>query len=302
MVPNLKQKMRIETKYLNMVMTGIIFVLLIVLIVVWITVRYLRRWHHSQPSGLDPMQTGLALLLTIGATLSVTIVAAVLAHVMSRKDEAQALGKAQELEKSAESQQDLAAYVDNVLAAASERQRAAVSKADRRAGALSMMGTMLMVMAVVVPFGMVALYLRIDPAVTAKQLVQAGVPAAEAAKAAQPDWHLLLAGVSFGLLFIASARGIFLAESRQREVYTREMREATYYGDLSRALGIAQRLDIPPIEPRKEKHTRNAAQTIMALLLEHRSRERPGALAPGSEGAAGGEHEFLKILGDAVKK
>jgi hypothetical protein len=89
------------------------------------------------------------------------------------------------------------------------------------------------------------------------------------------------------------------AEVRQREVYSKEVREVAYYGDLRRALGIAQRLDKKRGDE-AEAATEDVVRRIMALLLE-RDRSGPTPVAP-TEGPAGPvDHEFLKIVTDVAK-
>lgn len=196
---------------------------------------------------------------------------------------------AEALEAQAEKEETLVDYVEAQLIAAAARQEVAVRSAEARANRLSSIGIILMVSSVLVPFGLVYLYMSLPPA----------APTTPAGAPPQRDWHLLLAGVSFGLLFIAAARGILLAEGRQREVYAREVRETAYYGDLRRALGMAQRLD-KEYRDTANKSTREIVQKIMELMLERGGRE-PSATLTGDVPPAS-EHEFLKVLADAIKK
>jgi len=59
------------------------------------------------------------------------------------------------------------------------------------------------------------------------------------------DWHLLLAGLSYGFLILASARGLLNQEAKQRQTYFRHRRKLFDYEDLVAALNIASRIDIP---------------------------------------------------------
>lgn len=203
-------------------------------------------------------------------------------------DEKKSREAASELEAKAEKEETLVDYVEAQLIAAAARQEIAVSTAERRANRLASTGFLLMISSVLVPFGLVYLYMTLPPV---------GPPTASTAP--QRDWHLLLAGVSFGLLFIAAARGILLAEGRQREVYGREVRETAYYGDLRRALGMAQRLDKKRNDA-VETSTEEVVRTIMALMLERGGREPVATSA--ADLAPTGEHEFLKIVTDSIKK
>jgi hypothetical protein len=207
-----------------------------------------------------------------------------------RKERRRLLSKAQEaigLEETASQEVSLVDYIDAQLIAAAARQDVVVVTSASRADRLATTGFVLMVSSVLIPFGLVYLYLVLDP-----------VEVMNGTAAPQRDWHLLLAGVSFGLLFIAAARGILTAEGRQRDLYGREVREVAYYGDLRRALGIAQRLDRKR-EDDAEAATEEVVRKIMALLLE---RDRAVQIPSAPEvPAALGDHDFLKIFTDVVK-
>lgn len=190
------------------------------------------------------------------------------------------------VEEKAAKEGTLVDYVDAQLEAAVARQELAVQIAETRANNYSVMGTVLMIVSVVVPFLLVAVYLNTPPI------------AAAASAAPQRDWHLLLAGVSFGLLFIAAARGLLLAEGRQREVYAREVQATAYYGDLRRALGMAQRLDRESPEETNAA-TREVVQKIITLMLERR---RDSGAPQTAETHPAGEHEFIKLAVDTFKK
>lgn len=196
--------------------------------------------------------------------------------------------KAMDLEGTASQEETLGDYIDGQLVAAAARQEVLVATSGSRADRLATTGFILMVSSVLIPFGLVYLYLSLEPTL---------VPFSTAAP--QRDWHLLLAGVSFGLLFIAAARGILTAEVRQREVYGREVREVAYYGDLRRALGIAQRLDRKRQDD-SEAATEEVVRRIMGLLLE-RDRSAPTLAAAPEAPAGAGEHEFLKIVSEVAK-
>lgn len=227
--------------------------------------------------GLSPIFAPLLV-----AWLSVT---SALAIIGSRGDETSRKAAA-DLEAKADKEETLVDYVIAQLVAATARQEVAVSTAARRANRLASVGFFLMLSSVLVPFGLVYLYMTLAPT------------APTTTTAPQRDWHLLLVGVSLGLLFIAAARGILLAEGRQRDVYAREVRETAYYGDLRRALGMAQRLDR---EDQDVAHsaTREVVRKIMGLMLERGDREQT---TPAAADLPAGEHEFLKIVTEAIKK
>lgn len=240
----------------------------------------------DQAKGGDPLTHLLRTFAALGVILLTMLTVGAIGG--SRTD-ARSKATASALEAKAEKEETLVDYVEAQLVAAAARQELGVQKAGVRAERLASVGFLLMLSSVIVPFVLVYLYATLPPAAP---------PTAGAAP--QRDWHLLLAGVSFGLLFIAAARGILLAEGRQREVYAREVRETVYYGDLRRALGMAQRLDRENTDE-KASVTREVIRKVMALMLERGGRDGAAAAAADTPPAAG-EHEFLKIVADTLKK
>jgi len=227
---------------------------------------------------------------TVAAILTLVFVSGILAQASNRflsaRLQVRKYREAVALETTAAQEESLVEYIEKQLVAASARQELVVATSGARADRLANAGFILMLSSVLIPFALVYLYISLDP------------PSATAGIPGQRDWHLLLAGVSFGLLFIAAARGILTAEVRQREVYGREVREVGYYGDLRRALGIAQRLDKKRGDE-SEAVTEEVVRKIMALLLEP-DRSVPLSATPEAP-ASPGEHEFLKIVSDVVK-
>lgn len=198
--------------------------------------------------------------------------------------------RAEELEATAATATGpLWSFVDAQLEAAAARQNVAVATAQGRASRMFWLGVILILFSVLVPFVLVWLYATIEP-----------VPV-KAGEAPQRDWHLLVAGVSFGLLFIAAARGILAAEGRQREVYAREVRETAYYGDLRRAVRMAHRLDYREEDERAEPETEQAVRKIVALMLESGRREHVASASADAQQPAA-EGELLKGITDVFKK
>lgn len=192
--------------------------------------------HRDAPA--VPYVVGLSF---IGAI----IVQLAAANLRARRDEAIA-AEIDEIERptaQGENESNLIAVATDLVYAAAKRERLSLDRAERRISRLYQLGTVLVVLSALVPFVLVMLYLETDPLLRIAQLQKVGVVDAKAlVEVAQRDWHLLLAGVSFGLLFLAAARGIFQSEVRQREAYQTAARWEAYYGDLSRGLRIADRL------------------------------------------------------------
>lgn len=205
------------------------------------------------------------------------------------------------LEHRAKEEETIVGFTEALLRAAAERGQLSVITAERRAGKLFRVGTLLMTVSVVVPFILVAVYLQTNPNEIVNNLKSLGVSPTDAAKVAQRDWHLLLAGVSFGLLFLAAAKGILAAESKQLEIYSSEVGKTTYYGDLARALRIAERLD----SERKDNKNSITDEVIRKVIVKLLERGQLGENIVLSENAQSGspiDHELLKIVSEALRK
>jgi hypothetical protein len=125
------------------------------------------------------------------------------------------------------------------------------------------------------------MYVRTDPIVQLAELKRVGVDPRIGIELVRRDWHLLAAGVSFGLLFLAAARGALNAEARQRALYTRESRIVAYYGDLIRALEVAARIDDERKDDARAETARVMVGVVDRLLLTPRIGLEPGAPEPG---------------------
>jgi hypothetical protein len=185
-----------------------------------------------------------------------------------------------------------------LLFAAAERERIAIGRSERRLGWLYQIGTALVIVAGIVPFMLVGLYMRDVPIARIEALQKAGVDAKVLAEVTQHDWHLLLAGVSFGLLFLAAARGIFQSEARQREAYQAAARWASYYGDLERGLRIANLLASEESEY-GEKVRGDAVRRVIDRML---SSEGPKPVTAAKENGDGVTPEHWKALLELASK
>ncbi|MEE8586885.1 MAG: hypothetical protein V3T83_18750, partial [Acidobacteriota bacterium] len=57
----------------------------------------------------------------------------------------------------------------------------------------------------------------------------------------EKDWHILLAGLSFGFLILAAGRGLLRQASVQQEAYYRARRRESYFAGLASAIKIVQK-------------------------------------------------------------
>jgi hypothetical protein len=166
-----------------------------------------------------------------------------------------------------------------ILENASDQQRLLLVKSEARLQRLYSLGTVLLVLSVLVPFVLVTIYLSTNTLDALAQLIKAGVDPKTASEVARRDWHLLVAGVSFGLLFLASARAIVAAEARHRETYFALSRRVNYYADMSSALRLADRLDS---DSKADGATRQQAVRLLInqLLVGVKNQGADGVLTP----------------------
>lgn len=202
-----------------------------------------------------------------------------------------------QLERKVEEERTVVEYVKVLLELASERQRLATFSSERSARNLFWIGTILTVLSVCAPFALVALYIRTDTIGQLRELKQVGLDLRVGADLAKRDWHLLVAGVSFGLLFLAAARGVLAMETRQRELYARESRAVTYYGDLIRALQVAARLDEESKSSSRPETMRALRAVLAQLLSTPRVKDGPAEPAtPQKEDSTDDQAKLLKGL------
>lgn len=131
-----------------------------------------------------------------------------------------------------------------VLEGAGVSQRKLLVVSQSRLDTLFVLEVLLIIAAVTAPFVLVLLYARADSVEVIRRLsaLKAGLGSAELAKLGARDWHLLLGGVSFGLLFLAAARGVTQANERQRQTYFRVSETIRFYEDLGSYLTLEERL------------------------------------------------------------
>ena len=98
------------------------------------------------------------------------------------------------------------------------------------------------------------------------QLKDIGVPLGNVSLTTQRDWRVLASGLSFGLLFLAAARGILRQEVQQRDDYFKLERHMSYYENLMSALRIEDRLSREEKEPPAE--IRKRIEVVIDRLME----------------------------------
>lgn len=193
-------------------------------------------------------------------------------------------------------------YVTRLLLTAADRRQLSMYRSERRANVLFRIGTGLMVLSVLVPFLLVLLYFQQTPSSELQKVIQLGVAPKDAVSLMSRDWHLLVAGVSFGLLFLAAAKGLLNAEARQRHVHDSQEQIVEAYADIIRGLAIAARLDNSAIGssgPSSSEAVRRTAR----LLLEAGTRQTT-RLTRGdtSDSAEDEDLVLIKQMMNAIKK
>ena len=169
-------------------------------------------------------------------------------------------------EDRAKTPRPLVESLGDMLSAASNRQSLLLLKSERRLQRLYTLGTWLITLSVLVPFLLVWVYWSWNPIDVLSRLKAAGVSPADASDIAHRDWHVLAAGVSFGLLFLAAARGVIGSEARHRDTYFLLNRRVSYYADLNSALQMADQL---ANHEQADKAVRiEAVKRVISQLLE----------------------------------
>ena len=240
--------------------------------------------------------------LTSRPWLLVTTIVAIIAAVatvayLDRRSETGVRSDIEKYARQAQAPKSLTEFVASSLREAAERQRLLAFQSESRLSTLYTASLILTIAAVAVPFLQVGLYLRNDPIEQARKLKEIGLSGVEIAALAGRDWHLLLVGASFGLLFLAAARGILTAESKQREAYFRLTESVTRYGDLALTIEMADRTDQGEI--RNVGHIREAVERIQEKLLngpDHALR-LSSEVVPESDAVADAAKAIAEALG-----
>ncbi len=155
------------------------------------------------------------------------------------QDEKEISNKIQSLESGVKEEKTLLEYIETLLMAAGEKQRLTMLKSEGRSNWLYRIGTSLMTFTIAIPFITVYIYFQ--------DILIEG------------DWHILAAGVSFSLIFLAAARGLMNQHSTQREIYFLLSERVSYYLDLINALKIAKKLDT-------ENNSNLTAESVETLI------------------------------------
>lgn len=164
--------------------------------------------------------------------------------LQSKKIEIAEKGFTEELEK----KESIVKYIDKVLNLVIERDKLTMIKARGRSNYLFFIGTFLMILSVFAPIATIGIYMTTEP-VSDNTLYllkeirsQLGVTPQVKDIISQKDWRILLSGVSFGFLFLASARSLLRQESRQIATYINLNRRISLFENTASALKIVEKI------------------------------------------------------------
>lgn len=145
-------------------------------------------------------------------------------------------------EEKATSKVSLIDFIKVELNVATERERLTMILAQSRSNRLYFIGIILMILSVFAPIASIFIYVTMNPLEPIEQLKALGLAPTNISNLPQKDWHILISGISFGLLFLAAARGIFRQEEQQRSTYFKLGRRITFYENIVSALRINNQL------------------------------------------------------------
>lgn len=171
-------------------------------------------------------------------------------------------------------------FFAKTLRAATERERLTMLRAEASAARFSFLGTVLMVLSVLAPLLSWGVYTSLEPLTSTsiqylKQLrADTGFIPSGDAIAVGRDWHILLAGLSLGFLFVAAARGILRQESQQRMNFLALAKRVAYYENLAWAIQVYDRLRM------ETGLVREASEGILRELIKPPTETSLGAKTP----------------------
>lgn len=185
-----------------------------------------------------------AVIGLIGPLLISAIKQFIETFLQSKKIEVAEKGFAEEREK----KESIVKYIDKVLNLVIERDKLTMIKARGRSNYLFFIGTFLMILSVFAPILTIGIYITTEPlSVDMLNLLkeiksQLGVTPQIKDIISQKDWRILLSGISFGFLFLASARSLLRQESRQIATYINLNRRISLFENTASALKIAEKI------------------------------------------------------------
>jgi hypothetical protein len=150
--------------------------------------------------------------------------------------------------KELEKKEPIVKYIDKILSLVIERDKLTMIKANGRSNYLFFIGTFLMILSVFAPIVTVGIYMTTEPisdntiSILKELKSQFGETPPIKDIINQKDWRILLSGVSFGFLFLASARALLRQESRQISTYINLNRRISLFENTASALKIAEKV------------------------------------------------------------
>jgi hypothetical protein len=210
-------------------------------------------------------------------------------------------------EETPPAQEDLLQALRRHIKIAVRREEVSMLRAEARANNLFGIGRAFLIASILGPVAAALLYWWVDPitpdsVARFKELHQALGPDAfkGVTLTVSRDWRILLAGVSFGLLFLAAARGLL----------TQQAKEAATYFKLEERINFLERLDsvlsIRAAHPRLELNSSDKAlaELVFSGLLDRAVSNETndsgiGAESAGSSSLGDELFEILKSVKDA---
>jgi hypothetical protein len=150
-------------------------------------------------------------------------------------------------EKAADGISDYSHYCAKVIDVLADRTRAVMKKSEYRAARLYYVGSTLAVLSVFAPVSTFVMYHHATPLdertipVIHKMIGNGNSLPNGVTVAVQKDWHILLAGISFGFLFLAAAGAIFSQHRRQIEIYHSVADDVNFLDGVSAAVRMCGR-------------------------------------------------------------
>lgn len=153
------------------------------------------------------------------------------------------------------------------LRVVTEKARLNMTTAEQRADRLYRIGTAFMVASVIAPLVAGLVYVALNPFSEANLgsfvRLAGRLPSSALTGSLERDWRILIAGISFGFLFLAAARGIMNHHVRQTATYFDLAKDVAHFENLASALRIrARSKDNPPDDAIKD--------VLSALIAELR--------------------------------
>lgn len=176
--------------------------------------------------------------------------------------------KLKSLEEAAAVPASAAEFVQKELGIAIARERVGMLLAQGRSSRLVGLGSFFIILSVSAPVAAIYAYTAQDPLAIIERISAQKLVVDSSKLPLSRDWHLLLAGGTFGFLFIAAAAGVLRQAQHQTETYFRLARRVMHYESMISAVRIGTHLSTQQLDPAVSRLIGRVIDRLMTPIVD----------------------------------